>query len=188
MRRLSIVWIPPDPPPTMTTFSFVCSLTVRDFGTTRPTLLLTSFSLALTKILPSRSEAANDQSESSPGASSMSPVQTLKHAPCQGQTTRPSCDSTPSAHQLNRTTVYDPETERTLERGTVLPSARASDGRERTRKNSKITHVRAESRGSVLPLVFRDVRWSSPTNDLTLDLAQEDFPAESLDGFAAVSG
>ena len=80
MRRDSIVWLPPDPPPTITTVSLVCSFAVLDLGTTRPTFDLTSFSLALTKILPSLTEAPKDQRESSPGASSISPVQTLKQA------------------------------------------------------------------------------------------------------------
>lgn len=52
-------------------------------ATLRPTLDLTSFSLAETMILPSFSSALYDQSESRPGESSMSPVQTLKQAACQ---------------------------------------------------------------------------------------------------------
>jgi hypothetical protein len=48
--------------------------------TTRPTLELISFSLAETTILPPSTDAENFQSESRPGASSISPEQTLKQA------------------------------------------------------------------------------------------------------------
>jgi hypothetical protein len=64
----------------MTTVSLVGSLCVLSFATVRPTFEFTSFSLALTTILPSLTVAAKDHSESSPGESSMSPVRMLKQA------------------------------------------------------------------------------------------------------------
>lgn len=92
----------PAPPPTMTTVScFPPGFSVLALETKRPTLDFSSFSEALTTILPSLTVAENFQSESRPGASSISPVQTSKQAPCQGQTTLPSCDKVPSS-KLNQ--------------------------------------------------------------------------------------
>lgn len=80
-RRLSMVWMAPAPPPTMTTFCFcVAAMGLRARAITRPTLALTSFSDAETKILPSLISTAYFHSESRPGESSMSPVVTLKQA------------------------------------------------------------------------------------------------------------
>ena len=102
----------------MTTVSFVGSFPVLSLGTILPVFEFTCFSSAFTTIFPSRTVAENDQSESNPGASSMSPVHTLKQAmpithqprplreegavevgadipPCHGQTIRPSWLNTP---------------------------------------------------------------------------------------------
>jgi hypothetical protein len=101
----STVWIPPDPPPTMTTVSSDLTAFALDLAlvTTLPTLDLSSFWLAVTTILSFLISADHLKRESRPGASSMSPDLTLKQAPCQGQTTRPSCERVPSSYQYMQT-------------------------------------------------------------------------------------